>query len=197
MTWFQKCIKIHFHRYGRVNISRFYIQRFFRITPLLCVTIMLTMSVRLFGSGPLQPITNAVWCGDCNQNWWMVVLYIQNYIKPATMVWQIASDFEIWMNQCLLICPICIVFDSYVVRSRWHATLSSCAADRLFDPSISIQSIVDLGTHGPSLHRIHGCHLCNIQYKGRVRTHNGIIEKNITKYFKWSNDQIRNNLDFK
>lgn len=73
-------------RYGTLKLLSIFL-RYLRHTPLLGVTILVSMSVlRFMGSGPLWPITIEYIGGNCKQYWWSTLIYIQNYVNPDEIV---------------------------------------------------------------------------------------------------------------
>lgn len=90
-----------------------YIHRYLRLTPLLAVTILLTMSLtRFLGNGPLWPGAFNELKEACDRKWWLSLLYIQNYVDPDYTVsfviiirsWSISNisiQFISFMIQCI------------------------------------------------------------------------------------------------
>lgn len=69
-----------------MNIFKLYYHRYLRLTPLLAITMLVSMSVfRFLGSGPLWPIATQIYA-VCDRYWWSVLLYVQNYVNPFELV---------------------------------------------------------------------------------------------------------------
>lgn len=67
-------------RDGKLDLKSLYLRRYLRLTPLLGVTILVTMSsLRFFGSGPLWPQLLTFLSNRCDKYWWSALLHIQNY----------------------------------------------------------------------------------------------------------------------
>lgn len=63
-----------------------YLHRYLRLTPLLAVSILFSMSLlRFMENGPLWPKMLHRLSGECETHWWTVLLYIQNYVNPREM----------------------------------------------------------------------------------------------------------------
>lgn len=76
-----------YFRNGRINVVSLYIHRAIRVTPLLGVCILFSMSLfRFCANGPLWPRITAAVSKRCEQNWWISLLYMQNYVRPDDMV---------------------------------------------------------------------------------------------------------------
>lgn len=74
-------------RGGRINVPVLYLHRFLRLTPFLGVAILITVSVLKYaGSGPLWPVIMNMLSGQCEENWWKTMLYVQNYVSPDNVV---------------------------------------------------------------------------------------------------------------
>ena len=81
----QMFFSFHF-RNGRINIPLLYFHRYLRLTPLLFMSILFSVSLlRFFGSGPIWPQTMSM-TDTCKTYWWSVLLYLQNYVNPNKMV---------------------------------------------------------------------------------------------------------------
>lgn len=74
-------------RKGRMNVPMLYLHRYLRLTPLLAITILSTVSLlRFMGNGPLWPMMFNFISKQCESNWWSTILYVQNYVHPNNMV---------------------------------------------------------------------------------------------------------------
>lgn len=80
-----------------------YIYRYFRLTPMLAITILYTITLlRFLGNGPIWPSTMELFKGPCVRNWWTILLHVQNYLNADDIV------TKIYDNLCAihLICEI-------------------------------------------------------------------------------------------
>lgn len=74
-------------RKGKINIPLLYFHRFLRLTPLLAVAVLLTMSlVRYMGSGPIWPMLIDMQREICEEEWYTTLSYIQNYVYKNDIV---------------------------------------------------------------------------------------------------------------
>lgn len=71
----------------RFNVLAMYLHRYLRTTPLMAVCALMCASiVRYFGSGPLWPERVPILEKNCDQFWWSMLLYAQNYVNPEQRV---------------------------------------------------------------------------------------------------------------
>lgn len=128
--------KIVLFRNGRLNLALIYFHRYIRLTPLLAVCILLSVSLfRFTGSGPLWPRMNDVISAQCKQNWWATLLYIQNYSHPDDMVSK-PKDAFIFNNNNKKQIMASIVLYLRVVPCCWYATLFFRTSRCLFNLSV-------------------------------------------------------------
>lgn len=106
----QSCSSFEFHmiclfqnslfRKGRINIPKLYLHRFLRLTPLLGVSILFSLSLlRFMGNGPIWPRMLDRLSKQCELYWWSALLYTQNYVNPRNMVG--INRFGIFYNNIL------------------------------------------------------------------------------------------------
>jgi hypothetical protein len=72
---------------GKVNLAKFYLHRYLRVTPVLLVMVLFMVSLyRHLGDGPFHK--RALWFNleHCETNWWTTFLHIQNYYNPTALV---------------------------------------------------------------------------------------------------------------
>ncbi|XP_030745923.1 nose resistant to fluoxetine protein 6-like [Sitophilus oryzae] len=85
--------------------------RYIRLTPIYAFVIFYYATVFDYtGNGPLWKIIAGADSNDCKQNWWINLLYLNNYINPdhmcMTHAWYLPCDFHyfiIAIGICLLI----------------------------------------------------------------------------------------------
>lgn len=64
-----------------------YFNRIVRVTPILAVSILLSVSLmRFLGNGPLWPSIFETFNDKCKRNWGTTMLYVQNYANPSDVV---------------------------------------------------------------------------------------------------------------
>lgn len=64
-----------------------YLNRFFRLTPLLGASILMTMLIRFLGTGgPFWPFAIDHLVGTCGRYWWSTLFYVQNYANQDALV---------------------------------------------------------------------------------------------------------------
>lgn len=62
-----------------------YLHRYLRLTPALTAAVLLYLSLfRHFGSGPFGQALSPQ--GMCENSWWSILLYVQNYVSPLNPV---------------------------------------------------------------------------------------------------------------
>jgi hypothetical protein len=87
------------------------ILRYIRFAPLLLLTILMhsTWLYRV-GSGPLWDKVNFAERQFCRQNWWINMLFLDNYVnveeKCLIHTWYLAADF--WLSALATFCLILI-----------------------------------------------------------------------------------------
>ncbi|XP_069694765.1 nose resistant to fluoxetine protein 6-like [Periplaneta americana] len=92
---------------ARFNIPLHYLHRYIRLTPVIAVLLLIQLSLMdHLGSGPL-------WSGNefitdtCRENWWAMLLYIQNYYYGEQMCfmhsWYLSVDMQLfWLSPIFL-----------------------------------------------------------------------------------------------
>lgn len=100
-----------------MNVPLLYLHRYLRLTPLLIVTVLFSMSlIRFFGSGPLWPNMIESLGIQCERYWWSTLLYIQNYANPKQMClghsWYLSVDMQLFW-----IAPL-VVYSIYRFKSK-------------------------------------------------------------------------------
>lgn len=74
-------------RKGKLNVPILYFHRYLRLTPLLGMTILFSVTLlRFLGNGPLWPSLMKFFGGQCERNWWSALFYVQNYYNPNDIV---------------------------------------------------------------------------------------------------------------
>lgn len=75
------------HRNGKINLPTLYLHRYVRLTPLLAVVFLVSMTLmRFLGDGPVWPIWIQFFSKPCETYWWSTLLYVQNYVNPRDFV---------------------------------------------------------------------------------------------------------------
>lgn len=70
-----------------MNVLLLYFHRYLRLTPLLAVALLISVSMTRFGNkGPLFVQSLRVAREQCQQYWWSTLLYIQNFVNPGDLV---------------------------------------------------------------------------------------------------------------
>ncbi|XP_070509072.1 regulator of hypoxia-inducible factor 1-like [Chironomus tepperi] len=92
---------------GRLNIWKLYIQRYFRITPTVAITIMNIIAISNFFYR-MVPYTFENNMGtSCEQHWWEALLHIQVYTNPRDICvihsWYLSADFQLFLIAPFLI----------------------------------------------------------------------------------------------
>ncbi|KAL5284196.1 hypothetical protein ACFFRR_006460, partial [Megaselia abdita] len=95
-------------RKGKLNILQMYLQRYLRLTPLLAFMILFIVSfMKYLENGPLLDEFIVPHLKECKTNWWMNLLYIQNYAAKGPMcigpTWYLAVDFQLFLFSPLIL----------------------------------------------------------------------------------------------
>ena len=70
-----------------VNIIYMYVHRYLRLTPSIAMLILVHMSlVKYIGSGPFWKAAYLSFEKACGKNWWVTLLYFQNYFRKDDVV---------------------------------------------------------------------------------------------------------------
>jgi hypothetical protein len=91
-------------RSGRVNIFRFYLHRYLRITPAVALLILVQKFIRFFNDGPFYNSFTRNFQGKCDKYWWSALLHVQNYVNPlqtVSFVYELLTTLDM---QSRLIC---------------------------------------------------------------------------------------------
>ncbi|XP_055913922.1 nose resistant to fluoxetine protein 6-like [Eupeodes corollae] len=95
---------------GKLNLFLMYFHRYMRLTPALAAVILYVVSIDDYiGIGPIsQEFRDIV--GNCKNNWWSTLLYIQNYANPADVcvgqTWYLAVDTQLYVLSPLILIPL-------------------------------------------------------------------------------------------
>ncbi|XP_019874197.2 nose resistant to fluoxetine protein 6 [Aethina tumida] len=97
-----------FEKTGKMSLMMFYIHRILRLTPsLIMVIILSTFILRPTGSGPFYNLVLNMIETSCKDNWWVTLIYLQNYIHPKEMCiahsWYLAVDTQLYFLAPILI----------------------------------------------------------------------------------------------
>ncbi|KAL5284194.1 hypothetical protein ACFFRR_006458 [Megaselia abdita] len=74
-------------RKGWINVPLMYLHRYLRLTPMVAFLMLFAMSLlKFFGNGPFWDLFLKVGNDKCEDNWWMNLLYIQNYAADVIIL---------------------------------------------------------------------------------------------------------------
>ncbi|XP_068083089.1 nose resistant to fluoxetine protein 6 [Anabrus simplex] len=91
------------------NVPMYYLHRYIRLTPPLAIIVLLEVSLlRHAGSGPSWKYVQEYLGNHCENNWWITLLYLQNYIKVKEQcidqAWYLSVDMQLfWLSPLVLI----------------------------------------------------------------------------------------------
>nr|XP_023022066.1 nose resistant to fluoxetine protein 6-like isoform X1 [Leptinotarsa decemlineata] len=82
-----------------INIFICIMHRYLRLTPVLAIAVLMHSTIlRYFGNGPCWNIFESILIQPCRNNWWMTLLYVQNYLSPMNYCvpqsWYLAVDMH-------------------------------------------------------------------------------------------------------
>ncbi|XP_062566687.1 nose resistant to fluoxetine protein 6-like [Saccostrea cucullata] len=93
----------------RINWFMFYFHRFWRLTPVYMIMIMISACLsRYFGDGPLWP-KNGFEPDFCKDTWWRNLLYINNLFNKKQcfgVSWYLANDMQFFVITPLMLIPL-------------------------------------------------------------------------------------------
>ncbi|KAL5284195.1 hypothetical protein ACFFRR_006458 [Megaselia abdita] len=94
-------------RKGWINVPLMYLHRYLRLTPMVAFLMLFAMSLlKFFGNGPFWDLFLKVGNDKCEDNWWMNLLYIQNYAADVICIqqtWYLAIDFQLFLFSPLIL----------------------------------------------------------------------------------------------
>ncbi|KAL5284199.1 hypothetical protein ACFFRR_006463, partial [Megaselia abdita] len=86
---------------GRLNVPLMYFHRYLRLTPMLGFVMLFVVSLLKFmGNGPVWDDFLEGAASNCKANWWMNLLYIENYATQKACLaqsWYLAIDFQLFL----------------------------------------------------------------------------------------------------
>lgn len=135
---------------GRLNILLVYLHRYLRLTPLLGMGFLFSMSLmRFLGSGPFWPNIVKTQSEQCDKYWWSALLYAQNYVNPKEIV---SFFFLLWFFLSILIFNFVLVFRTFLVSFSWFSTVShrsvACLLDLFFQRDSYVYHVIcSFGLH--------------------------------------------------
>ncbi|XP_074595938.1 nose resistant to fluoxetine protein 6-like [Brevipalpus obovatus] len=96
---------------NRINLIKFYLHRYIRMTPLMMVIIGFCATVlRYLGQGPAWLESIMMFDKWCEDNWWINALYLHNFVKRETMClshsWYSAVDMQLYLISPFIILPL-------------------------------------------------------------------------------------------
>nr|XP_022320071.1 nose resistant to fluoxetine protein 6-like [Crassostrea virginica] len=92
----------------RINWLMFYFHRFWRLTPVYMILVMISICLsRYFGDGPLFP-ENGFEENYCKDTWWKNLLYINNLFEKSCfgVSWYLANDMQFFVLSPLMLIPL-------------------------------------------------------------------------------------------
>ncbi|XP_031625866.1 nose resistant to fluoxetine protein 6-like [Contarinia nasturtii] len=87
---------------GKFKVMRLYLYRYFRLTPMLGVTVLISMTLlRFLITGPYWNNLHEQFRVPCGQYWWSVLLHTQNYVNPNAVCsdysWSISVEMQLYL----------------------------------------------------------------------------------------------------
>ncbi|XP_076319637.1 nose resistant to fluoxetine protein 6-like [Tachypleus tridentatus] len=93
---------------GRLDLVRYVIHRYWRLTPPLMLVISLMFLLPLLSSGPLWSRFVESEIQKCRNTWWANMFYFSNFLYPTNMCispyWYLAADMQLY-----LISPVILI----------------------------------------------------------------------------------------
>ncbi|XP_076321626.1 nose resistant to fluoxetine protein 6-like isoform X2 [Tachypleus tridentatus] len=92
---------------GRFNLLKFYIHRYWRLTPAFILVSGIVMVLPVIGSGPIWHEKLDSFAKGCRKNWWTNLLYISNFLEPEDMClphgFYLACDMQFFLLSPVII----------------------------------------------------------------------------------------------
>ncbi|XP_046748459.1 nose resistant to fluoxetine protein 6-like isoform X1 [Diprion similis] len=91
-----------------INWRRFYLHRYLRLTPCLAFVMLFTSFLaRWNGNNPLGGQFVATSVENCHDNWWVNLLYLQNFLNKEKMclihTWYLAAEMQLfWISSIIM-----------------------------------------------------------------------------------------------
>lgn len=98
--------------YGKLNLWVFYLHRFVRMTPVMMGIIAFTATLMKYvtSGGPNFEQSKLMFDSWCQQNWYLNMLYIHNFVNRQNMclphTWYSAVDMQLYLIAPLLLIPL-------------------------------------------------------------------------------------------
>lgn len=107
MQTFLLLFHLSYFRSRKLNIFRFYLHRYIRITPVVAATIFFTLTLqRYVGDGPFNKYFIILFSENCEEYWWSALLHVQNIVNPFDIcmfhLWYLSPDFQLYLISPLL-----------------------------------------------------------------------------------------------
>ncbi|XP_066999846.2 nose resistant to fluoxetine protein 6 [Anabrus simplex] len=99
------------HKTNSFNIVQYYVHRYVRLTPVLAIMVLFQSTLlRYVGAGPLWDQIAETSADICQDQWWKVILYVQNYVEPDKQCvgqsWYLAVDMQLYWVSPLILVPL-------------------------------------------------------------------------------------------
>ncbi|KAH8399761.1 hypothetical protein KR215_002108 [Drosophila sulfurigaster] len=93
---------------GKINVPLMYLHRYLRLTPVLALAILAYMKLLpLIGGGPVSDSYLDSSVTTCQDNWYLTLLYVQNYAANSDMClghsWYLSVDMQLYIISPLLL----------------------------------------------------------------------------------------------
>ncbi|KAK4883263.1 hypothetical protein RN001_006582 [Aquatica leii] len=97
-------------RKQKFHVIKYYINRYFRISSVFFVSVLISLSLIHLSSGPLWKANAQYHQFACSTNWWNTLLYIENIMNMETMCigisWYLCLDVQLCIISPILIIPL-------------------------------------------------------------------------------------------
>ncbi|CAH0561133.1 unnamed protein product [Brassicogethes aeneus] len=127
--------------HDQINLFRFYLHRFLRLTPSLIMVIFLSACLfKTFATGPYWNDTvTSKFEKNCRNNWWYNLLYLQTYIKPEDCclnhTWFLAVNMQLYV-----LAPILIYFLTLLPKCTLLVMSVGTIASCIYSASLTWQN---------------------------------------------------------
>ncbi|XP_018573256.1 uncharacterized protein LOC108912502 [Anoplophora glabripennis] len=102
---------VHKEKGKTTPLGMFYVHRILRLTPALATLILFYATLlEYMVSAPFWPSLADILQGECERNWWVTLLYVQNFVNSNAMcirhTWYLAVDTQLYFLSPLLLIPL-------------------------------------------------------------------------------------------
>ncbi|XP_044763413.1 nose resistant to fluoxetine protein 6-like [Coccinella septempunctata] len=110
------------------KIPFLYLHRYLRLTPAFAMMVLIYASglIKYIGNGPKWYTLDST-IETCKENWWLALLYVQNYLDYSKMCvvqsWYLSADFQLFIVTPFLLIPL-KKYSKYIMPSLYAVAVA-------------------------------------------------------------------------